>query len=79
MWELTKPVPLDDDGSSAEAVLGKNPDVHYIYICTKVCSNCLLSLHLHLHFLSYLGLNFEQLDNIWENYKKIIYVAVYIL
>lgn len=38
LWELTKPVPLDDDGSSLEAGLGKNPDVHYIYICTKVGS-----------------------------------------
>ncbi|KAG6737162.1 hypothetical protein POTOM_059801 [Populus tomentosa] len=33
--ELTNPVPIDDNGSSAEAVLGKNPDVHYIYVCTK--------------------------------------------
>ncbi|XP_050217047.1 uncharacterized protein LOC126667938 [Mercurialis annua] len=35
VWELTNPVPLDDDGSSVEAALGKNPDVHYIYICVK--------------------------------------------
>ncbi|KAI4344722.1 hypothetical protein L6164_011916 [Bauhinia variegata] len=35
VWELTKPVPLNDDGSSVEEALGKNPDVHYIYICTK--------------------------------------------
>ncbi|KDP27990.1 hypothetical protein JCGZ_19070 [Jatropha curcas] len=35
IWELTNPVPLDDDGNSAEAALGKNPDVHYIYVCTK--------------------------------------------
>lgn len=35
VWELTNPVPLDDDGSSVEAALGKNPDVHYIYVCTK--------------------------------------------
>ncbi|EEF43166.1 EEF1A lysine methyltransferase 4 isoform X1 [Ricinus communis] len=35
VWELTNPVPLNDDGSSVEAALGKNPDVHYIYICTK--------------------------------------------
>ncbi|XP_065878032.1 uncharacterized protein [Euphorbia lathyris] len=35
-WELTNPVPLDDDdGASVEAALGKNPDVHYIYICIK--------------------------------------------
>ncbi|KAF9674334.1 hypothetical protein SADUNF_Sadunf10G0116500 [Salix dunnii] len=33
--ELTNPVPIDDNGSSVEAVLGKNPDVHYIYVCTK--------------------------------------------
>ncbi|KAM5568592.1 hypothetical protein ABKV19_016241 [Rosa sericea] len=35
IWELTNPVPLNDDGSSAEALLGNNPDVHFIYICTK--------------------------------------------
>ncbi|KAG4956740.1 hypothetical protein JHK85_043120 [Glycine max] len=35
VWELTKPVPLNDDGSSVEEALGQNPDVHYIYICTK--------------------------------------------
>lgn len=46
--ELTNPVPIDDNGSSVEAVLGKNPDVHYIYVCTKVGeSNCP-----SLHFLS---------------------------
>uniref|UniRef100_A0A7N1A5G4 Methyltransferase type 11 domain-containing protein n=1 Tax=Kalanchoe fedtschenkoi TaxID=63787 RepID=A0A7N1A5G4_KALFE len=34
-WELTKPVPLDE-GGSLEATTGiKNPDVHYIYVCTK--------------------------------------------
>ncbi|KAG4990566.1 hypothetical protein AAZX31_09G050200 [Glycine max] len=37
-WELTKPVPLNDDGSSVEEALGQNPDVHYIYICTKEIS-----------------------------------------
>ncbi|KAJ1393112.1 S-adenosyl-L-methionine-dependent methyltransferase [Sesbania bispinosa] len=36
VWELTKPVPLNDDGSSVEEALGQNPDVHYIYICTKM-------------------------------------------
>ncbi|KAK4755679.1 hypothetical protein SAY87_009436 [Trapa incisa] len=35
--KVTGPIPLDDDGISAEAVLGKSPEVHYIYICTKVC------------------------------------------
>ncbi|CAL0309713.1 unnamed protein product [Lupinus luteus] len=35
VWELTKPVPLNDDGSSVDEALGQNPDVHYIYICTK--------------------------------------------
>ncbi|XP_027902473.1 EEF1A lysine methyltransferase 4 [Vigna unguiculata] len=38
VWELTKPVPLNDDGTSVEEALGKNPDVHYIYICTKEIS-----------------------------------------
>lgn len=42
IWKLTDPVPLDDDGSSMEAVLGKNPDIHYIYICTKVDSKFLI-------------------------------------
>lgn len=36
IWDLTNPVPLHDDGSLAEELLGNNPDVHYIYICTKV-------------------------------------------
>lgn len=36
VWELTNPIPLNDDGSSVEHALGKNPDVHYIYICVKV-------------------------------------------
>jgi len=35
IWKLTDPLPLGDDGSSAEAVLGKNQDIHYIYVCTK--------------------------------------------
>ncbi|KAF2312689.1 hypothetical protein GH714_039670 [Hevea brasiliensis] len=35
MWELTNPVPLGYDGNSVEVTLGKNPDVHYIYVCTK--------------------------------------------
>lgn len=34
-WELTNPVPLENDGRSVEELLGKNPDVHYIYVCTK--------------------------------------------
>ncbi|KAE8714255.1 S-adenosyl-L-methionine-dependent methyltransferases superfamily protein isoform 2 [Hibiscus syriacus] len=34
--ELTDPIPLDESGSSVEDVLGKNPDVHYIYVCTKL-------------------------------------------
>ncbi|KAK9725347.1 hypothetical protein RND81_05G137600 [Saponaria officinalis] len=34
-WELTNPFPLDDDGKSLEDVFGKNPEVHYIYVCTK--------------------------------------------
>lgn len=35
-WELTNPVPLENDGRSVEELLGKIPDVHYIYVCTKV-------------------------------------------
>ncbi|KAI8561947.1 hypothetical protein RHMOL_Rhmol04G0380800 [Rhododendron molle] len=34
-WQLTSSIPLDDDGSSLEAALGKNLDVHYIYVCIK--------------------------------------------
>ncbi|XP_074307360.1 uncharacterized protein LOC141642453 [Silene latifolia] len=34
-WELTNPFPLDEDGKSLEDVFGKNPDIHYIYVCTK--------------------------------------------
>ncbi|KAK6913619.1 Methyltransferase type 11 [Dillenia turbinata] len=34
-WALINPIPLDDDGSSAEVTFGKNPDVHFIYVCTK--------------------------------------------
>ncbi|KAK9147116.1 hypothetical protein Sjap_007019 [Stephania japonica] len=37
-WELTNPVPLNEDGSSIEATLGKNLDAYYhcIYVCTKL-------------------------------------------
>jgi len=34
-WELTKPLPLDDDSTSVVALLGPKPDVHYIYVCVK--------------------------------------------
>ncbi|KAF5191839.1 Methyltransferase-like protein [Thalictrum thalictroides] len=34
-WELVDPVPLNEDGSSVESVLGRNPDVHYVYVCAK--------------------------------------------
>ncbi|KAL9240756.1 hypothetical protein vseg_014939 [Gypsophila vaccaria] len=34
-WELTNPFPLDEDGKSLEDVFGKDPEVHYIYVCTK--------------------------------------------
>ncbi|WRX30996.1 hypothetical protein QQP08_023483 [Theobroma cacao] len=33
--ELTNHVPLEEGGSSVEDVLGKNLDVHYIYVCPK--------------------------------------------
>jgi len=35
-WEPMAPLPLNEDGSSIIALLGSNPEVHYIYICTKV-------------------------------------------
>lgn len=34
-WELTKPVPLYQEGKSMEDFIGSNPDVHYIYVCVK--------------------------------------------
>ncbi|ONK63064.1 uncharacterized protein A4U43_C07F11040 [Asparagus officinalis] len=34
-WELTAPLPINEDGSSVSALLGGNPEVHYIYVCTK--------------------------------------------
>ncbi|CAH2053478.1 unnamed protein product [Thlaspi arvense] len=34
-WELTKPIALDDEENSVESAIGKSPDVHYIYVCTK--------------------------------------------
>jgi hypothetical protein len=44
--ELMNPVSIDDNGSSVEAVLGKNPDVHYIYGLVKaiapLCTSFLL-------------------------------------
>ncbi|CAA2972123.1 methyltransferase 13 [Olea europaea subsp. europaea] len=33
-WDLTSPITLDD-GGSLETVVGKNADLHYIYVCTK--------------------------------------------
>ncbi|PKA54711.1 hypothetical protein AXF42_Ash000546 [Apostasia shenzhenica] len=38
-WELTKPVPLSDDGNSVSQALGSTPEVHYIYVCMKVSSS----------------------------------------
>lgn len=35
-WELKRALPLNDDGSSVASILGQNPEVHYIYVCTKV-------------------------------------------
>ena len=51
IWKLTDFLPLGDDGNSAEAVLGKNSDIHYIYVCTKFDSlflNLALSLSMFL-------------------------------
>ena len=44
-WDLTSAIPLDGDGNSVEAALGKNPDVHYIYVCIKVSLHCIQFLH----------------------------------
>jgi SAM-dependent methyltransferase len=51
-WELTKPLPLDADGSSVESAIGKNPDVHYIYVCIKVCGLMLLPALLSIVFFA---------------------------
>ncbi|GLT60244.1 hypothetical protein SLA2020_330170 [Shorea laevis] len=32
--ELTDPIPLGEDASSLETVLGKHADIHYIYVCS---------------------------------------------
>ncbi|XP_038988846.1 EEF1A lysine methyltransferase 4 [Phoenix dactylifera] len=34
-WELTRPLPLNEDGSSVAAIIGANNEVHYIYVCIK--------------------------------------------
>ncbi|XP_031738181.1 EEF1A lysine methyltransferase 4 isoform X2 [Cucumis sativus] len=34
-WDLLKPVPFDNDVRTLETMLGQNPDIHYVYICTK--------------------------------------------
>lgn len=37
IWDLMKPVPLGEDGNfDSYNILGKNAEVHYIYVCTKV-------------------------------------------
>ncbi|KAK1315614.1 hypothetical protein QJS10_CPA05g00121 [Acorus calamus] len=39
-WELTRTVPLNEDGSFSLSVLGPNPEIHYIYVCVKkLCEN----------------------------------------
>ncbi|CAA7398549.1 unnamed protein product [Spirodela intermedia] len=37
-WELTKPIPMSEDGSLATTAVGSNPEIHYIYVCLKVSS-----------------------------------------
>lgn len=44
-WELTRPVPYQE-GKSMEDFIGKTPDVHYIYVCTKVSPLCYLTYFL---------------------------------
>ncbi|XP_044442304.1 EEF1A lysine methyltransferase 4 isoform X1 [Triticum aestivum] len=34
-WDLTEPLPLQDDSASIINLLGPKPDVHYIYVCIK--------------------------------------------
>ncbi|KAG0475936.1 hypothetical protein HPP92_012777 [Vanilla planifolia] len=34
-WELTKPLPLNKDGTSLNTAIGSNAEVHYIYVCIK--------------------------------------------
>ncbi|KAI5650991.1 hypothetical protein M9H77_36996 [Catharanthus roseus] len=40
VWDVTSPIQLDEEGTSAASVLGKNPDVHYIYVCMKDDGSC---------------------------------------
>ena len=35
-WELTKPIPLLEDGSFATTAVSTTSDIHYIYVCIKV-------------------------------------------
>lgn len=35
-WELTCPIPVNNDGSFRESGSLEKMDVHYIYVCTKV-------------------------------------------
>ncbi|KAK9075625.1 hypothetical protein SSX86_003951 [Deinandra increscens subsp. villosa] len=49
-WELTRPVPVNSDGSFREADCLEKMDVHYIYICTKVRCYPLI----HVTFSSFL-------------------------
>ena len=61
-WDLTSAIPLDDNGNSVEAALGKNPDVHYIYVCIKVSLTSSLSHHIRGHVCfgdKNVGLNYK--------------------
>lgn len=35
IWELTKPIPLNQKGKNLEDFIGASPDVHYVYVCIK--------------------------------------------
>ncbi|GFZ11560.1 S-adenosyl-L-methionine-dependent methyltransferases superfamily protein [Actinidia rufa] len=64
-WDLTSAIPLDDNGNSVEAALGKNPDVHYIYVCIKA-NSCLYE---------YQDIEIESLANVIIGLEQILQEA----
>lgn len=65
LWEITNAVPLNYDGTSVEAALGNNPDVHYIYVCIKeVCT-------ITFYFFDYQ--NLLRPPSFCQNLRQIVY------
>lgn len=69
-WELTKPLRLNEDGTSVAALLGSNPDVHYIYVCIKVEA-------IQIHIVSFLIPRCDCCSSlIRELYKQLVLFSV---